>query len=175
MRPMLLIALFALLTASVAVAEDRDPPRPPAVDQPSPPAEARTTVELDETTATDTIDPEATAAMPDPGQRPAMMAELRTIREDERDAVNELVAELASASPTARLELQREIAAVKADATLASLNIQQQYAEAGGHTELARRLSAEIELFEARREAPRGAIVTDSARDRSAARGGESR
>jgi len=81
--------------------------------------------------------------------------------------VAELVTRLNTArSLEERLQLQREIATAKSDAALAVMDIQIDYAARGGFTELAERLEAEKQEFEARRDAPRTAVRTDSVRDR---------
>jgi len=171
MRSMITTSLLTLALAGLALAADpvTTPPRP--TDAPTPP-----TVDvapLEGGTAKAAVDGEAVSSTT--SLRPAMMEELREVRERELAAVTELLATLeTTVAHEERHELQKQIMRAKSDATLAGMTIQLEYAERGGFVEQAERLEAEIELFETRRDAPRAAVVTDSVRDRRPA-GGEAR
>ncbi len=109
------------------------------------------------------------------GLRPAMMDELREMREEEQLSVIDLTNELMqTVSQEERMELQKRISEIKSDATLQSMAIQLKYARLGGFDEQIQRLEVDIELFVARRDAPPAPINTSSARDLKS-RGGQSR
>lgn len=172
MRSKLLIIALALLVAGFATAQERIT-TPPPVDPAQTPAPA---AKMSDDAAATTIEilPADAAAATSNTLRPAMIEELRLVREQETAAVAELVADLAGASSDERVELQKRIGEIKSGAMLQSLTIQMEYATLGGHEELAQRLETDIEQFEARLATPRGTINTDTVRERPAS-GGASR
>ncbi len=174
MRQMLMTIAIALLIAGTAFAQERAITPPPVVDEATAPAKA---AEFDENSATTTIEAlpaDADKAAAASNLRPAMLEELRVVREQETTQVAELVAELENASSSQQFELQQRISEIKADAIQQSLTIQLEYAQLGGHADLAQRLETDLEQFEAQRNAPRGVINTTTVRDRQVP-GGESR
>lgn len=174
MRPMHLTTVLALLVAGAALAADPTPPRAP--DTPLPAAEEQPAALAPEGAATGAFPLAETPADAGKGAasdlRPAMLEELRVAREQEMLRVGELTASLAAtSSPEQRLELQRQISTAKSDGILQTMTIQLDYARRAGQQDLAQKLAADIEQFEALRDAPRAPINTDSVRDRQASGG----
>jgi len=87
-----------------------------------------------------------------------MVAEMRHVLEDERDAVAALSANLAQAEdPEAAARIQVEIERIKVETELTLLHIQARYARSEGRYEVAERIEAAIEaMTHPERETARG-------------------
>ncbi len=169
MRSMLLTTALALFVAGAALAADPIPPRTPDTPMPAAEEQPARLAPKGATTGSSPLDgiPADADKVADDELRPAMLEELRVAREQEMQQVAELTASLTSASsPDQRLELQRQISAAKSDGVLRTMTIQLDYARRSGQQDLAQRLAADIEQFEALRDAPRAPINTDSVRER---------
>lgn len=153
MRSTLLIIALTLVTATTAMGQDNPQPKT-KINEPHHVSKVLDSTEIQSATNT-----------ADKIRRLAMHDELRSAREQVYDQVMDLGVQITqSASPEERMELQRQVMRLKSDATLQSMTIQLKYARLGEFTELAEQLETNIELFQTRRGAPRGAINTTSTR-----------
>ena len=166
MRPMLLTTALTLFVAGAALAADPIPPRAP--DKPIPAAEdqAVETAKFGAQSAAQAISPENLPVDADKSAatalRPAMLEELRIVREEEVRRVAELTTSLASASSSDRRTRaatadQRRQECLPADHDHPA-RIRAPRRPAGTR----QRLEADIEQFETLRNAPRAPISTET-------------
>lgn len=168
MRSVPLMITLATLVAGAALADDRNPPRPPQM-----PADATATAGAEKAAPVPgeaaeyrlEARPEAVDAVAATSQHAAMMTELRLAREDEMRQVGELTAALEqAASNEERQEIQRRIVDVKSAGVAQSMTIQLNYARAAGLADQVRKLEADLEQFTALRTAPRAPQTTATER-----------
>ena len=162
MRSTLLVIALTLFAATAALSQDNPNPT------------AKISAPQATSKAIDPTEDRFTPSTVDNSRRLAMHDELRSAREQVRNEVLNLSAQITqNTSPEERMELQRQVMRLKSDATLKSMNIQLKYAQLGGFTEQAVQLEENIELFQTRRDTPRSPTTTSTRPN--TARGGEVR
>jgi len=163
MRSIFLIFAMILFAATVAIARDNT----------LPPAENSDPHIVEK--VIDSIETGGTVPTVDNSHRQAMHDELLASREQIYNQVMALSARItASNSSEERMELQRQVIQLKDSGTLQSMSIQLKYARLGGFAELEEQLETNIELFQARRDAPRR-VIGNSGKRSNSARGGQTR